>query len=294
MDVDRNEFVCLHARTLQKILHWTHAKAAVDVLLGLNTIETDNQYTVGKKSKGFRFKEPYNNVKFKEVKDFDWSSVSDRLLYGERLIKFAREWMPEHEYLYDLLKRVTLEGGIREVLRKINYESPTQEDYYERSVDWIQTASWSFTVGENSGRVFTNVTNFPREFRPYLRLLGKPLCEVDISACQPLLMVQFYSKQEKEKERFLEAVLSGKFYELLNSKLLRPFGPERRDRLKEAVFTQICFDRIRPEAPPLLRVFQDLFPVLAPAVFWLLPCLLCEGSSGSPSRCCGHNTSRSA
>jgi len=259
----KERFVPLNAKVLQDVLHCHKSRPSLDVLVKTGVIEMDSRfdYQVGVKSRRFRFTERYSNVRFCEVTGLDLSRVSRRLLYGEALLSKLE---PEHRYIYCWLKRTTLADEVLGVLSKTTFDSVTQQDFYERSVEMIQKKQFSFSVGRISGRVFNNVTNLPRGLRPFLRIDGRPLAEIDISASQPLLLSQLYAPDEWERLEYLEMVLSGQFYERLNAKLVKPY--KTRDDIKEGVFREVFFGRIRPHPRPLSLVFSEMFPVLSQKV----------------------------
>lgn len=261
---EKNDFAPLNARKLRTILGTRFAKQATELLTKLDIIETDNHYRVGSRSRGYRFKEPYLNTKFKEVKGIEYWQVSTNLQPNSQInLVTAAE-----QFLYENLKRVTLDEGVSKFLEQFQAKSGCQRDYYERSVEDIKLGEWFFGRDKKTGRVFSNITSLPRNLRPYLRLDGKPLVEIDVSNCQPLLLLGLYD-DEPEREKFKLVVESGKFYEFLDNKLEKPFGLIRRDTLKKRALTQICFDRIRPEAGRLGRVFEDEFPALHQKILFL-------------------------
>lgn len=50
------------------------------------------------------------------------------------------------------------------------------------------------------GRVHTNVTNLPRQYRQYLRLAGQELVSVDVTSAQPLLLARFLRDYRQKGE----------------------------------------------------------------------------------------------
>ena len=66
---------------------------------------------------------------------------------------------------------------------------------------------------------------------------------------------------EAEREEFETWVSDGKFYERLDGLLEKPYGNEKRDKLKKAVLS-VFFDHLRPKPSKLCRAFATKFPVL--------------------------------
>src|SRR5882672_6072492 len=80
-EFDSGTYVELNTAVLQQVLHSKKTKPALDVLIKIGAIETNNYYRVkcsqrGGKSKGYRFTDSYNHVKFREVKEIDYSTIS--------------------------------------------------------------------------------------------------------------------------------------------------------------------------------------------------------------------------
>ncbi len=263
---DKHEFVELKAAILRKILSADKAKPALDILMKIGVLETDGHWRrrvlgrVRGKSKGYRFAEVYTeNVKFREVKEIDYSKLPSKITDRSWYILALK---PEHRHLFDSVIDTTLSARTVDVNREFVFRNLEEQGYYEQSIKDIVEKRWHFKVSDLTGRVFSNITNLPRIYRPCLLLRGKPLVEIDICSSQPLLLAALYDDGDSERERYLELVIKGEFYDVINSKLTVPYPPEQRDRLKEKVFTQILFDRTREKKSELLTIFLELFPHL--------------------------------
>jgi len=256
---EEGDFAPLSSKILETVIGSHFAGPAKAVLLKLAIIETDNHYVVGEKCKGYRFREPFQSAKFMEVKPPIPARIVKRMQYLTKLK--ARTDKLEHFFLSENLKKVTLDAGVERFFLTFEPKNDFQADYYERSVEWIQNKDWFFCYDEKTGRVFNNITSFPKNLRPFLRLDGSPLVEIDVANCQPFLLLGLY-KSEPEREEYQQVVENGQFYEALDSELENPFGADRRKELKQAVFTQVFFDRIRQNPSKLCRAFARRFPVL--------------------------------
>lgn len=238
----------------------SHTNQILALLKSLGVIETNNHYVVGQHSKGYRLCEPYRSTQFRQIKPCELPRLP-RAVARWCNHRIETDGSPQNQHLLNTLKRVTLDESAYEFTEQHTFASPGEFDYYMRSAEFVRLGQWFFTYDKRTGRVFNNVTSLPKELRPYLRLDGKSLVELDVVNCQPFLLLDLYS-DEPERERFAEIVCGGKFYESLDNKLAVPFGESGRQELKKAVFSQILFDKIRPTSTKLYLAFRQLFPSL--------------------------------
>ena len=139
--------------------------------------------------------------------------------------------------------------------------SEHQFDFYRRSVEAIHHGDLYLVDDPKTGRLFNNFTNLWSDLRPYLRIGGEEVCEIDIANSQPLLAASLYPEGSEERPRYLEVVLEGSFYRELEA----ASGLKCPDykKLKKLVFKQVFFGRNGKGANrPLLRAFMNLFPEL--------------------------------
>jgi hypothetical protein len=77
----------------------------------------------------------------------------------------------------------------------------------------IETFSGHYRIGRKTGRLFTSANRLCEELRACVLIDGKPVAELDVKNCQPLLMFTLYPELSEEGRKFCEFVESGKFYE---------------------------------------------------------------------------------
>ena len=128
---------------------------------------------------------------------------------------------------------------------------------------------------ENS-RVYTNITNLPREFRPYLRLNGKPLIGFDIANCQPLLAAIAFTKYSNNEYGFVkddvaeyqESCEAGKFYEyFMNLNGVDTNCEETRAKFKAEFFGKIFYTKEVKKENYLKTQFREKYPTCYEAIF---------------------------
>jgi hypothetical protein len=193
---EEDAFAPINAKFLENAIGTRFACPAKEVLLKIGIIETDNHYEVGLKSKGYRFREPYKNERFREVKMALPQRAVVRLETLPKL-RIQTEKL-EHFFLKDNLLKLTVDPGVVRFFTTFNARSDRQWDYYQRSVEFILTRQWLFCYDEKTGRVFNNVTSLPKQLRPFLRLQGRSLVEIDVANCQPFLLLGLYNGNPRE------------------------------------------------------------------------------------------------
>ena len=253
-----DDFIPVNAKRLRQILGTRFARPATELLIEMGIIETNRHYLVGERSRGYRFSEPYRNAKFrlvKQIPNYRISAILQECMDGDLTLE-------AHKFLFENQKRVTIDDGVAVFLEQFQAESERQRDYYERSAEDIRDKEWRFASDKKTGRVFNNITSLPKQLRQFLRLDGKPLVEIDVANCQPLLLLGLYNDADKEREEFRRVVENGNFYETIDVLLEKPYGTERRSELKDKIFTQVFFDRVWPTSSKLCQAFQKRFPVL--------------------------------
>jgi hypothetical protein len=182
--IENDSFVCLSGKILHNILGGDY-KRYLQFLLVNGVIETDNQYIIGQKSKGYRLTEKYRHRKFEQVQITDKNIIENVTMFRaeqENKIK-----LNQHRYIYDCLQQIKIDTeGARNYIEQNIYNN---EEYssYNISVDLIESKSFFFTVDNTAGRVHNNITNLSRNLRPFLKYNNERLVEIDIANSQPFL-----------------------------------------------------------------------------------------------------------
>ena len=264
-------FIELSSRFLKKIINGRY-KDYIEDLIGMNIIETDNQYFVKSKFKAYRLKGKYCKAKLKQVQIKD-----DKILSKYQIYKLSKKpTKPCHNYLYECLTKT-----------QIDYEpakyfvSSTITDFekyvaYNCSIDMIHSKDWFFVVDSTAGRVHNNISNLSKKIRPFLRYNNQQLIELDISNSQPLLfniLINSYQSDNTTTSNFLPYVPhsdislykrlteEGKIYDYLMEELNIE---EDRDEFKIRFFSKVFYSRENENyIPEERKKFAVLFPNVA-------------------------------
>jgi hypothetical protein len=141
----------------------------------------------------------------------------------------------------------------------------TRDDFAKMEMDAIErvNAHEPSKISSVNGRIYHGITNLPKEYRPYLEYgpEKKSFCNVDIVACQPLLLASFYGTSEaeiKEKQTFIDFMLNNDYYSAIG----REAGIHDRQEAKIASMS-VMFGSRYSQAKPFGMAFANKFPVLA-------------------------------
>jgi len=143
-----------------------------------------------------------------------------------------------------------------------------------------------YSVDNTSGRFHSNVTNISKKLRPFLRINGEPLANIDISNSQPFLStilltnpgkVSWMTKNpdfalllqslkvslSQDVKKYISLVISGQIYEYLMTEFSKEGLELTRDETKLQVL-RILFARNRMPQDATNRkakqIFKDRFP----------------------------------
>jgi hypothetical protein len=225
-------------------------------LIEFGVIESDNQYIVGQKSKGYRLTNTFHNS------DFISCDITDKRFY-DKLIRLQQEKYNNlsglHQEMFSFVKS-SFTYDLESAYKYLN----TFDTSYESKIsirlnlEKIKDKDFYFSTDTKTGRVFNNYTNLKREFRQFIKdKNGSSLTEIDIRNSQPLflsvLVNQYYNNNLSYDVTFYKNLCeTGKFYDYLSNELNLDreiikkqiltilFSPEHwKNKVKE-LFTEKC------------------------------------------------------
>lgn len=242
----------------------------------LKIIESDHQYIVGEKSKGFRFIEKYRTqVIVRPI--LDWTLRKKLILLENRKniqsnrLKYLTKWFNSGlEIDFNSVQKF-----IDEEL-KIKMEHPELKDFgkngklispinqYNNSIicsEKILRKEFNLIQDNNVFRLHTNLSNLRSVLRNALTYKGENLISIDLKNSQPYLSIGLLNKnivnnilhnnsyyyimlgeilesiENKGFEEFVKLASSGKFYDYLAQKFTaKGFNYYNRKSVKQAVF----------------------------------------------------------
>lgn len=193
-----------------------------------------------------------------------------------------------HSIQAKYLNQLTLAPGNYEFI-EANYSSDTEKyNYAFASVTRIENGDIRYNRDNTSFRFHSNVTNMPKELRPFIRIKGEPLVNLDIKNSQPylstllltnpckvsnmtknraftLLLQSLKVPMNQDVIKYIDLVNSGKFYEYLMSEFGNEGIKQTRNETKDQVL-RILFARNRMPVNLINKrckqIFKDRFPTV--------------------------------
>ena len=168
---------------------------------------------------------------------------------------------PNRMHIYNTMEMTSIQQEAIDYIDELQDATEHQVDSYRRSVEAIQNGDHYMITDYKTGRFFNNFTNLWSNLRKFLRIEGERVDELDIANSQPLLAAVLYPEGSEEKQKYLEVVLAGNFYRVLEAASERKYPNYKK--LKQLVFAHVFFGKVSDgKRRPLLRAFKALFPEL--------------------------------
>ena len=197
----KNGFVPIHSTFLKsKVKNY---RAYIDYLLTHNIFQTNNQYIIGKSSKGYKFSALYNTT-VKSVKIYNKSlihklktqsvfSVNMQKKYNHLLKWYNKDLQIDYDlalrYIKEDLNRKIKNPALRDFDKKTKKFKDPQQQYNSAllNLDRIHSGEFYLSVDANVFRLHSAISNFRSELRHCISYGGRKLLSLDIKNSQPYL-----------------------------------------------------------------------------------------------------------
>lgn len=198
---NQEEFVNLNFKFLGNVINQNKVKPLLQFLLDKKIIETDNQYIVGKKSKGYTLTKQYLNSGYKqeEIKN---KFILKKL--NRQSVEPSIDSDPILAQVNNLMKRVYIHPDVKYYIKSlIGKPHPKKSrkkftkhhyDNYCYMINQFRNQNWYNKRDRKTGRLFNSLCNLPKLMREYMFVDGKPLEEIDVGNMQPLGLVALIEK----------------------------------------------------------------------------------------------------
>lgn len=192
-------YISLNAQILEELVE--DYRAILRWAIKREIVETDNHYTPGRRSKGYRFSSKY------------WRESRKHYIYDQTLIGNLRKGRIDEEtsnkfpFLYKCLEEIEIDFGAAwgkmhelyteemQLLQNMDMElekyqelhAKIESKFYSRiaAIESLNDKRLYFKQDDNVGRLHTSITGLKREAREFLSWKGEKLVAVDISNAQP-------------------------------------------------------------------------------------------------------------
>ena len=256
-------------------------------LINLGVIGRFGYYTPGQAAFRYKFTKAYESKYV--VLELDNQKLIRRIegvfhIFRQEAAKSVRGRSEQVQFL----KKLTIAPGFMDFIDE-NYSIDTEA--YNRvlaSAIRILNGDIFYKVDNTSGRFHSNVTNCPKGFRPYFRVNGEPLVNIDVKNCQPYLstiiltdpikasgftenpafamVLQSLKVSHKQDVRkYISLVVNGNFYEYLMNEFAASGLHLDRSATKRQVL-RILFARNRAPKNETNRKAREVFKKCFPTV----------------------------
>lgn len=194
-----------------------------------------------------------------------------------------------HSEQVKYLKKLTIDGNFTELLESAYSEGTNQYNFILGAATRIINEDIYFSIDKTSGRFHSNVTNLAKGLRPYLRVNGEPLVNIDVKNSQPylstiiltnpgkvswmtensafaLLLQSLKVSLNEDVKNYINLVVSGQLYEFLMNEFAREGLKLTRDETKIQML-RILFARNRMPKEGINRQCRQVFKKAFPTVY---------------------------
>jgi hypothetical protein len=214
-----------------------------NALIAAKIIECNDSYQVDEYSLGYRFaksirKDAFEHYAFETKRGLGRFSeaLKSRATENRGDTEIQGPVTPTTSKLFELMSRLELPE--EQMLKAVDSANLEDRLYHYRQGLEFQRRQFFATV-DDTGRFYTSLSNLWKKHRHLLLIQNEPLVEIDVSACQPLmlsLMVEPFVARP-ECIRFRELTESGKLYDEIAKFTGRP-----RDKAKKGFLSFLCGD----------------------------------------------------
>lgn len=203
-----------------------------------------------------------------------------------KYIKVAAKSIRSRSEQTKYLKQLTIAPEYNEYIKSHYFPETDQLNSVVRSATRIINSDIFYSIDSTSGRFHSNITNMAKGLRPFLRINGEPLVNLDIKNSQPFLStilltdpgkISYMTKipafalllqtlkvsLSQDVKKYISLVASGQLYEYLMSEFSKEGLTLTRDETKVQVL-RILFARNRMPQNETNRkarqIFKDRFP----------------------------------
>ncbi len=280
---NKDDYVHLKFDYLRNIINDRRIIKVRDNLIKMNILEVNHSYQVGNYSKSFKLTDEYANTrsfskhlissnltnKIHKNSFSDFSNNIDKTINLEDVLNNNNISMLTTTYdsyffskYKSLIEDITIEEKqVKDYLETLNLDNKQYYNYSE-AIERFIDKDFYIKIDIRSGRVYTNITNFPSVLRKFLKYKNNELIEIDIANSQPLLFSLLLDDSKKDVRLFKGLCESGIFYDYFLEKYNKKFEVNKdRSEFKKMFFHKVIFcKKYMNEVYPESKFFKTIFP----------------------------------
>jgi hypothetical protein len=265
----KNKPVKLCSKTLSRFLTSEKYKRILKTLEDLKVIKCVGEYSTYGKARSYGLCEPYASCS-----TFVQVPIQDRKLrekinhQNEDMFKQAVKDSLARQHIRKSIESLEFDDEAASKCVERRFPNHSGEKSYRLFIEDCYKSEFFFYSPVNPkkrGRFYHILTSTSKDLREFLTFKGKGLHSVDISNCQPTLLVSLYDDRERlsdEAKRYVQIVQNDEFYSFINERLEEPTNLSNKKQIKEKVY-QYFFDyNFRNRYLEVANIFKREFPIL--------------------------------
>lgn len=263
-----------------------YAERYIIGLISLNIIQRSPYYIPGSKCYKYNFSKEYES-KFISI-PLKNPKLTTRIEQAQKeFIHQAQKAVRGQSEQTSFLKLLEIDTKYTKYLDTKEL-STEQYNYILGSATRILNNDIFYSIDSTSGRFHSNLTNMPKELRPYLRVKNEPLINIDVKNSQPylstiiltnpgkvswmtenpafaMLLQTLKVSHNEDVKNYISLVISGQLYEFMIAEFLKEGLKLTREETKDQVL-RILFARNRLPKNSINRqarlIFKKVFPTV--------------------------------
>ncbi len=249
-------------------------------LIELDIIKRSGNAIPGKTSYQYRFSDQYDS-RYVSIELTNQKLIRRIELARNELQKVSAKTTRGRSDQIKYLKKLKIDGSYINILNHNYIKDTNKYNSILASATKIQNGDIFYTVDDTAGRFHSNITNMSKDLRPYLRINGQKLVNIDVKNCQPYLSVILLTDPGKvscltdnrefcylltsmkvtitqDVKNYISLVASGQIYEYLMEKFSSAGLELSRSETKKQVL-RILFARNRTPKNETNRFTRQIF-----------------------------------
>lgn len=235
------------------------ANQYIKYLIDGGIVKRNNNYSIGYTSYKYRFTPEYYSIyKILPVED---PKLIRRLQYKHLKRENSKKYPDQNKFIRNL----TVDPEVLRFITPARYPDIDKLNYALASITRILNKDIYYSVDSTAGRYHSNLTNFPSNLRPYIRINGQALLNIDIKNSQPyfltilltdpgkaipyirspkfaLISKRLKKLNTKDVRLYASLVKTGQLYEYMQGQFKEYNLNYTRDEAKDKIF-KILFSR---------------------------------------------------
>ena len=285
-------FKNISSETLESYISNKHGLLTIirNILKSAEILKFNDSYEVGGHTKSVSLHTRFKNERasYRSLANIDASFIPTRKWVKE-VIEPIEDDVSTTSIITDNLSKLRLSKKAFAQLKSGTFKSKRSEDTTRRLIDEFYSFAGLdlqdadrlkeniyFKYKPHTGRVYSPITGFPRDFRKHLSYKGAALSIVDIRAAHPWILLYWYKKSkahpkmiEREQDKYRSWFTDRKDFPSFYGRIAQAAKVDKPDAVLKKEFFAFLYGKVRdPKSCYITQVYDDEFPILLETINW--------------------------